>query len=215
MRPPEPRSAGRHGRALEQRALPGRKALEAAASRAWIEGGISMAARSAAGDPALPDAGQRAVVARSMRTSSVTKRGLPSLAASTRPVTAAGSASAPTLRPRAAPLARVETAQREDVVGRPASRARGRGRGARDARPTSTNSGTRAPLHDVFQRSRSGGSARACRPLEDDRPPTRERGEQPSHGEEGPLGGRRLAREERHADAGRPDARRARRQVGR
>ena len=94
-RPRRARTAGRRPRRARARCAPrGASRSMRAASSAWIVGGISSAASST---PAVQRSPSRLSTPSwtSMRTSSPTKSGLPSLVASTRPAIAAGSSSAP------------------------------------------------------------------------------------------------------------------------
>ena len=132
-----------------------------AASSAWMVGGISSSASSTAVVQRSPSR-RSAPSFTSMRTSSPRKSGLPSLVASTRPATAAGSASAPiTLAASrvAAPASRPpsvttsETRPPDDASDERVSRSSGRA-------AASTSSGTPAPhCTRCSTRSSSSGSA--------------------------------------------------------
>ena len=169
-----------------------------AASSAWMVGGISSAASST---PAVQRSPSRlsAPSWTSMRTSSPTKSGLPSLVASTRPAIAAGQ-----LRRRRSRSPRAASPRRRR--GRRASRRRSTrppGVGERRAR-ASRSSGRAAdedeerhvgaPLHEVLGQVEQ----QRLRPLEvvdreHDRPRGGERGEQAPDDEEGLLRRRRRA----------------------
>ncbi len=135
-----------------------------AASSAWMVGGISREASPAPTIQRSPSL-VSAPSCTSMRTSSPTKSGLPSLVASTFAATAAGRSAAPiTLAARrmAAPASRppsvTTSATRPPGVTNEERRSRSSGRA-----PTSTRSGTPAPhCTRCSTRSRSNGSAQ-CR----------------------------------------------------
>ena len=128
----------------------------------------------------------------SMRTSSPTKSGLPSLVASTRPATAAGSSSAPITF--AASRVAAPASRPPSVTTSATSAARRRERRARVAqlgprRHEHEQRHAGAPLHEVLDEVEQ----QRLRPLEvvdheHDGPHRRERGEQAPHGEEGLLG---------------------------
>ena len=135
-----------------------------AASSAWMVGGISSEASPAPTIQRSPSL-VSAPSCTSMRTSSPTKSGLPSLVASTFAATAAGRSAAPiTLAARrmAAPASRPPSVTTSATIALGVTRDERRSRSSGRA-PTSTKSGTPAPhCTRCSTRSRSNGSAQ-CR----------------------------------------------------
>ena len=187
----------------------GRSRSMRAASSAWMVGGIS---RSASSTPAVQRSPSRlsAPSWTSMRTSSPTKSGLPSLVASTRPAIAAGSASAPitfaasrVAAPASSPAS--VTTSLTQAAGRRQRRARVAQLGPRGRQHQQRH--VAAPLHQVLDQVEQ----QRLRPLDvvdrqHHRPHAGERGEPAADDEEDLLRRSRRAGQQRRDPVGDPGA---------